>query len=152
MERVTLTLILRSAKHLQPTQCSWCKRQSCCLSSRVASVAGIRGRHYGVSAIAYNSTIYNAVEADASTTRSISNLSAIQMRWTASTTRSSFTKTAPVFLLVRQLAGTTIVKTLTTSGCSTGSTTHQNGQTASPSVTLQPACWRCMCRFQLATI
>ena len=45
---------------------------------RVASVAESEDGIYGVSAIAYNSTIYNAVEADVSlTTRSISNLSAI---------------------------------------------------------------------------
>jgi predicted phage tail protein len=45
---------------------------------RVASVAESEDGIYGVSAIAYNSTIYDAVEADvALTTRSISNLSAI---------------------------------------------------------------------------
>ena len=45
---------------------------------RVASVAESEDGIYGVSAIAYNSTIYDAVEADVSlTTRSISNLSAI---------------------------------------------------------------------------
>ena len=45
---------------------------------RVASVAESEDGIYGVSAIAYNGTIYDAVEADvALTTRSISNLSAI---------------------------------------------------------------------------
>ena len=72
-------------------------------SFRVLSVAESEDGIYGVSAIAYNSTIYDAVESDVElTTRDISNLSVPrQILLIAFITKSFYEDRPPACLLVR---------------------------------------------------
>ena len=111
----TATIDVTSAFSQTPTAGSVFLVQTSDIQSqqfRIVSVAETEEGVYGVSATAYNATIYDAVESDNElTTRDITNLSATPNPVSALPLKSSSTKQDKACLLVRQSAGSMIAST-----------------------------------------